>query len=291
MTRSFFCPHCGAENGALELDADKGIYCVVCGRDIAIAGERLSRTGDSGMGAMGIFSVLVVVLACLWGAFWLLVPDGGSHSSPRREQCARNLKTVALAMHHYCERNGCLPPAYVADKNGRPIHSWRALLLPYMEGEAKRLGDRYNFDEPWDSPGNRKVTDVALSVYRCPSGPKAGKPTTSYMMVVGPHTISDGPHARKPTEITDGFSKTIFLVEVADSDVSWAEPKDLKFDELDFKIAGIEKKGIGSYHSCGAYVATGDGVVRFFTDASNPELLKAMLTVDGGEKIPGDDAY
>ena len=37
-----------------------------------------------------------------------------------------NLKCLGLALHAYAQdHGGCLPPAYVADKNGNPMHSWR----------------------------------------------------------------------------------------------------------------------------------------------------------------------
>lgn len=53
--------------------------------------------------------------------------------SARRAQCANNLKQIALALHAYHDRYGCLPPAVVRDPQGRPMHSWRVLLLPFIE--------------------------------------------------------------------------------------------------------------------------------------------------------------
>ena len=98
-------------------------------------------------------------------------------------------------MSQYEAANGCFPPAYIADKHGKPMYSWRVLLLPYLDQED--LADRYRFDEPWDSPANRTVTDLAIGLYQCPSQPGVNGPTTNYMMVVGPHTISDGREPRR----------------------------------------------------------------------------------------------
>jgi prepilin-type processing-associated H-X9-DG protein len=109
------------------------------------------------------------------------------------------------------------------------------------------------------------------------------------MIVVGPHTISDGPHSRRGSDFTDGTSDSIMLVEVADSGVGWAEPKDLEFDKIDFKINGKKRPGISSQHSGGANVAMRDGSVRWLSDSIKPVMLKAMLTVDGGEKISDED--
>jgi prepilin-type processing-associated H-X9-DG protein len=187
-------------------------------------------------------------------------------------------------MHNYNQAYGCFPPAYLADKNGKPMHSWRVLLLPYMDQKA--LYDMYRFNEPWDSANNRRVTDLAIGLYQCSSEPDRKNPTTNYMMVVGPHMLSDGPHSKTLKEITDGTSNTIMVVEVADSGTWWAEPHDLNFEQMSFKINNSKRQGISSYHVGGVNVAFCDGSVRFLRDSTNPELVKAMLTIDGGEPIP-----
>jgi hypothetical protein len=51
-----------------------------------------------------------------------------------------------LALRNYHDRYGRFPPAYVADEHGRPTHSWRVLLLPWLDHRA--IYDRYRFDEP-----------------------------------------------------------------------------------------------------------------------------------------------
>src|SRR5690606_28292508 len=64
-----------------------------------------------------------------------------------RGQCQNNLRQVVLALHGYHVDHGCFPPAYVADAAGRPMHSWRVLVLPYLEEQD--LYAAYNFAEPW----------------------------------------------------------------------------------------------------------------------------------------------
>ena len=108
-------------------------------------------------------------------------------------------------------------------------------------------------------------------------------------MVVGPHTISNGRQARTVTEITDGLANTIMLVEVADSGTYWTEPKDLQFDQLNFAINSGKRQQISSYHRRGVNVAFCDGSVRMLKNSTNPQLVKAMLTIDGGETINPPD--
>jgi hypothetical protein len=38
-------------------------------------------------------------------------------------QCGNNMKQIALALLNYNDSYGTLPPAYVTDKNGQPVHS------------------------------------------------------------------------------------------------------------------------------------------------------------------------
>jgi hypothetical protein len=247
----------------------------------------LSRE-DVGCSFLFIGGIILVDIIGM-GISMLLPAVQAAREAGRRVNCSHNLQQIAVAMMNYREQNGCFPPAFVADKNGKPMHSWRALLLPYLEGGFESPGSLYKYDEPWDSPRNRKITDLPLTFYQCPSQADRKQPTTSYMMVVGPHTVSDGPHSRKIEDITDGTVNTVMVVEVADSGVGWAEPKDLEFDKIDFKINGEKRPGIGSCHSGGAFVAFFcGGRVEFVENATSPERVKAMLTIDGREKATGE---
>ena len=70
--------------------------------------------------AFGIAAIvlLVILLPCFYPAV----------VSSNRITCCNNLKQIALAVHNYAETNRCFPPAYIADKNGKPMHSWRVLI-------------------------------------------------------------------------------------------------------------------------------------------------------------------
>jgi prepilin-type processing-associated H-X9-DG protein len=230
--------------------------------------------------------MLLIVLGIGILVFLLLPLYSGAPQATKRAACQNNLHQIALALRGYHDTYKCFPPAYLADKNGKPMHSWRVLILPYM-GE-RNLYDQYRLDEPWDSPNNRRISDLAVGLYQCPSQPDSKDPTTNYMMVVGPRTVSDGSHGRKIADITDGLHDTIMLVEVADSGTWWAEPRDLSFDQVNFKINSSKRQGISSYHLGGINAAFCDGSVRFLNDSIPPQLLKAMLTIDGGEQVPAE---
>jgi len=116
----------------------------------------------------GIFVYLVAAILVIGVFVALLLPSVGSRPASKRMQCFNNLKVIGLALHNYHDKFGTFPPAYTVDQDGTPLHSWRTLLLPYLEEE--QLYAQIRLDEPWDSIHNRQFADVQLSVYSCPKG-------------------------------------------------------------------------------------------------------------------------
>lgn len=240
--------------------------------------------------------VLVVVsMMCLIG---LLLPAYSSVSeAARRVMCVNQMKQIALALQNYHSANGSFPPAYIADKNGKPMHSWRVLILPYMEYDS--LYKQYNFNEPWDGPNNKKLLAMRPYDYACPSDPKARAPGathTSYVAVVGPTAAWTGAKSRKigPADFPGGTRRTIMVVEVADSGIAWTEPRDFSLDVLGTADAKSSPLSVSSKHfqeesffftydrGPGAFAAMADGSVTYLPPANlSTENLRQLLQVDG----------
>ena len=226
-------------------------------------------------------SVVICVL------FMLSLPAVQNGSPSPRMHCRNNLKQVALALLNYESAHGCFPPAYITDESGRPTHSWRVLILPYMEQRA--VFDRCRFDEPWDGPYNAKI-NLCPHEFQCPCDIERRKDeppelATSYVAVVGPNTAWPGEKSLRLDDFTDGTANTILLVEVADSGIHWLEPRDLHVRQMAPGVNPKSGQGISSVHRGGANVVFADGSVHFIRDDITPELLRALLTPAGGEKI------
>jgi hypothetical protein len=146
--------------------------------------------------------------------------------------CINNLKQIELAILSYESVNRSMPPAYVADANGKPMHSWRVLILPYLGYNA--LYAKYNLNEPWDGPNNSKLVSQIPEVYQCPSHPKpAGASAThcQYFAVVDPTSGWPGATGRPIRQFADGTSQTIMVVEASGMGINWMEPRDLSMKE------------------------------------------------------------
>ena len=294
MAIHFSCPHCGAETNVTDEYGGQTGPCAQCGKPITIpaAGggptQPYSPPAKKSSGA----PVLVVVLVVALGAFVvcggvlaaLLLPAvQAARGAARRAQCLNNMKQIGLAMLNHESALKRFPSAYKPDEDGKPMHSWRVMILPFMEQKA--LYDMYNFDVPWDHPDNQALADMMPDVYRCPSDTSENLSHTNYMMVVGPGCISDGPKASMFRDIRDGSANTIMVVEVAGRGINWLDPTDWDPETSNFSVNDGSGAGIESEHRGVANVLFCDGSVHSLESGIDPQEFKAMTTIAGGEDV------
>ena len=294
MPITFTCPHCGKQTNVADQYAGQTGPCGSCGQQVTIPGGSpfsappvpAPPAKKSNSGLMIVLIVVACAMApCILGILVaLLLPAiQAAREAARRSQCSNNLKQIALAMHNYHDTYKTFPPAYIPDKDGKPMHSWRVLILPFLEQKA--LYDQYNFNEPWDSPANQLVNNTMIPVFRCPSS-TAGPIETNYMVVTGPGTVFDGAKATTMSEITDGTSNTIMVVEVEGSGVNWAQPVDVDASRVSPPWTPPGPGKPGSRHPGGIQAALCDGSVRFLSNNTSPATVQALTTKAGGELVP-----
>jgi hypothetical protein len=206
--------------------------------------------------------------------------------------CLNRAQQIALALQEYHKANGCFPPAYIADKTGKPMHSWRVLLLPYLEENA--LYQQYNFNEPWNGPNNKQLFSSRPLIYACPRDPNAfapGASQASYFAVVGPNAAWTGDKPRKMADLSGEASNTIMIVEAANTSIPWSEPKDLLPDVLGLSGSNASALGPSSNHGAGSQVtvAMADGNTRWLTPRDlSRERLRKILQIGGFNDKEGD---
>jgi hypothetical protein len=164
------------------------------------------------------------------------------------------------------------------DKKGKPLHSWRVLILPYIEQEA--LYNQIRLDEPWDSEHNRQFHDQMPMKYKCPSNPGSPLGKCCYSAIAGgifnPATKAGSVTGMKLEDITDGLSNTIAIIEVKEA-FCWMDPTaDVSLDKL---VQTIRK---GSYHTGGVNaVCAGIEAICLPADTSSEILQAGALPKDG----------
>jgi len=234
----------------------------VTGKGTAIAGI-----------VLGTFTTIVAVLLHLI-----------SREDPelfRRAMCQNNLKEIALAMSNYHEAHGTYPPAARCDANGKPLLSWRVLILPYVEQQG--LYEQFHLDEPWNSPHNKPLADWMPKVFQCPSAQLPSQSLTTYQVFVDPLSIFTGEPSGVPlSSVSDGTSSTLLVVEAA-SPVPWTKPEDLSLASSDRLLE------MGSKHPGGFNASMADGSIRFIKtsgkEAISPQDLRALVTRSGHEVV------
>jgi hypothetical protein len=224
------------------------------------------------------------VLIILGTILAFMIPSVTSGPPSRRMTCSNHLKQIGLALQNYHDVYGSFPPAYIADASGRPMHSWRVLILPFAE--QKPLYDAYRFDEPWDGPNNRKLHNQYPAYFCCPAcWQKQPKGETNYVAVVGPDTLWPGEKATSFAGLIDGSSNTIMVVEVHNSGIHWMEPRDLHVTQMPMAVNPPRGQGISSPHPNCALAVFADGHTQALRNDTPPSVLRAALTIAGGESF------
>jgi prepilin-type processing-associated H-X9-DG protein len=293
MPIPFTCPHCGLETTVADQYAGQTGPCSRCGKPITVPGTPTAPgmpfspppkpASKAPIWIIVLAVALVVALGCGGILLALLLPAVQSaHEAARRATCINKLKQIGLAMHNYHDMHGRLPPAVSTDNLGKPMMSWRVAILPVLEETA--LYNQYDPKQPWDSPQNLALGKTPLQEFRCPSDPgaAANSTETNYVMIVGKDTVGGTPNEKVTfSDITDGTSKTIMVVEVSGLGINWEEPRDLTVDEFMKMVA----EGRASHHPGGFNALMVDGSVHFIKNTIDPATLRALLLRNDGQPV------
>ncbi len=195
--------------------------------------------------------------------------------------CRSPLGTLHLALWNYHDVHGHFPPAYLVNEDGTPIHSWRVLVLPYMD--EQQLYDEYSFDEPWNGPNNIHLAHKMPTSYHCPSERESDS-MTNYAVIVGKDTVFPFDVPTSSRDVRDG--RTILVAEIADSDILWTEPRDLAAATMSFSINHASLPSISSARHRGPLVTTtGRRPTYTLSQDLDPETLRAFSTIAAGDEI------
>jgi len=217
-----------------------------------------------------------------------------------RQECAMNMKRIILAMYLYEREHGTLPPTFTIDENGKPLHSWRTLLLPYFGDETlAELYKQMKLDEPWDSEHNRQFHERNLDVYRCPSAASTVRKDgeSNYSVIVGDDLLFTTDGKGQPL---DKCGPIMLLLAERKAGVCWMQP-DAEIAQADaengvnreFWTPGSTEMSshvssapvpISSNHSGGVNFGLRDGGITFISDTIDRNVFCKAIRGEAEER-------
>ena len=225
---------------------------------------KLNVEGDRVIGSVAL-EVDMEEIGAMLGSFF---------GAAARTQSMNNIRQLGLAMHNYHDAYGSLPPSVIVHESGHR-HSWRIAILPFI-GERK-LYNEYRMNEAWDSPHNAKVTERIPEFFKHPNADPESL-ETNYFAVVGDGAVFDGDDGTKLSQVGDGTSRTVLLVE-GKKKTHWAKPEDIPFDPKQLRGA------LGGFSENGTCVLFCDCHVQFLSNNVTAEDWYKLITINGREIV------
>ncbi len=206
---------------------------------------------------------LLIIIATAGTIVGLLLPAPRTTShQPGIPTCQAKMTQIARAIRDYARVHGRFPEASVVDEAGRPMHSWRVLILPYLG--KQELYDAYDFRWPWNSPQNAQLATEIGEAFQCPSC-ESNDPTsahTNYLALAGDGTI----WGERIAAGDRSLAEVVLVVETASCDVNVLEPQDIRVNAIRERPDVAKGAEISSNHLGGLMVAYADGHVEFLSE-------------------------
>jgi hypothetical protein len=215
-----------------------------------------------------------------------------------RRYTEMHLRQIGLALGQYHDAQAAFPPGGlvvdVPQTGPRPLYGWMTSLLPFL-GERElfsKIDPNLSYRDPANAPAFGQTVPAFLAAGSS-TQPRDGFGVTHFAGVGGELALPDGGFAHvgifgensdvSRDDVSDGLSYTLAAGEIAYDFPAWGDPENWR---MVGKGLNREAKGFGNASHTGAAFLMADGSVRFFSNATSPDLLEKLSTRDGEEPLP-----
>jgi hypothetical protein len=265
-----------------------GIAALLLG--LTAQGEiRRSRGRMSGRGLAAVGAALGIAGALLGP---MVLSRLGIWESIARRETQSHLESIGRGLAGYERINSMYPSGgtFVQNSDGKTEarHSWMTALLPFMGYQS--VYEKIDLQKPWDSPDNLLPLHNTIPEFLAAGGnptPINNLGVSHFAGLGGEIALPDGSFGHvgifgensevMREDITGGLSQTLIVGEVASDYPAWGSPRNWR------QIGqGLNRSqgGFGNAAGSGAMFLAADGSVRFFSNRTDPEILRQMSQRD-----------
>ena len=299
MPFEYVCPHCHNRTKVLDRYAGQSGPCVSCGKTVTmphfneqgmlVAAIQLptkskapntpkeKRSWMPAMIGAAIVACLLFMTATTVIVVWPKLKQSIQRAAQGRD--LDNLKSIAAALNAYADRNGTYPPPVVFDVRGKPLYSWRVLILPFLGYDD--LYKQFELSQPWDSVANSNLHRAMPSEFASPNSPDASNNNeTNYVLITGPGTLfpPSGPLSPKNLD-----NPTLLVVETKNNTI-WCQPGDIDIGRR-FRVGNKPMVDVGGLHNSSFTAVTVDEEGMRIPSNVPQNVLDAIVTPNGGENV------
>lgn len=307
MPIDYTCPHCHAKFFVDDAYRGQSGPCAECGKTITIPGR--SKTVVTDQKSKEQLEILVrrtrnarILRWSIWGGSVLtaatisyllailFIPEIGKLAVQRdANKSLSNLQRIAKALNEYAAKYNSYPPPTVVDATGKPLYSWRVLILPQLGNT--NLYSQFSLDKAWDAPENQMLLTQMPDVYHLVGGDQKagqvglyGQYETMVSLVTGPGTLFPLNGPLGPSVVRDPASTTLLVTEAIRTNNSWSCPGDCII-AVNTHVGAMPNIDIGSNRSGIALAASVAENPLVISDKISPNKLRGLITPNGGEQI------
>ncbi len=215
-----------------------------------------------------------------------LVNSNASYRTWQLVTGRNHLKQIGLGVHFYHDAEHSFPASVADREDGRLLHSWQTLMLPYIDKAA--LYGRIDIARPWDDPANREAMGEIVPEYLSPRHQtETDRNSNGYALSHYTGNIRVLPPGRSLSfdDVTDGLAYTILAGEVGAGFKPWGDPTNLRDPALGLRVSPAT---FGFSETDATNLLMADGRVHAVGPRIDPAILRALATPDGGEPAPVD---